>query len=373
MVPSGIRRDWAVPAVCGVLAVVATLAVAAPSLRPAGWSLTVLPRVDSNTGMGAAARGVDPSFHTVSPGAYDGQWYWGIAVDPVATGTAHESFDNPAYRYGHPLYGWLGWLASAGQAKAAPAALFVLGLLAIAAAAVLAGMLGRDAGGSGWEGLFVALNPGLLYSAAHDLTEPLSAALLLAGLAAYMRGRRVAAAVCFAFLILSKEQFVLVPLALVAWELARRRATIRGAAVILASVLPAVPWWIWVRLHLGAWFTETTGAFTLPFRGWYRSLTDAGVHSYSLDPTQSQFGEATIIVAVALGGVLLVAALLSLRLRSPVEAVFLPLAVVIACLAPIATIYQRDLLRVTSVALVLVPFVLAARPLGPASARARRD
>jgi hypothetical protein len=75
---------------------------------------------------------------------------------------------------------------------------------------------------------------------------------------------------------------------------------------------------------------------------------------------------------VALGGLLLVAGLLSVRLRGPVDAVFLPLAVVIACLAPVATIYERDLLRVTSLALVLVPFVLAARPLAPAFARAPR-
>ena len=53
--------------------------------------------------MGAAARTVDPHFHTVHPGAYDGQFYWGIAIDPLATGDVHRSFDNASYRYGHPL------------------------------------------------------------------------------------------------------------------------------------------------------------------------------------------------------------------------------------------------------------------------------
>jgi hypothetical protein len=345
-----------------------------PSLRPAGWSLSVLPRVDTDTGMGTAARARDPGFRTVHPGAYDGQWYWGIAVDPIATGHVHQSFDDPPYRYGHPLLGWLGWLGSAGQAEAVPAVLAAVNLLAIALAGFVAGLLGRAAGGRGWEGLAVALNPGLLYAAAHDLAEPLSAALLLAGLLAYVRGRRVLAVVAFAFLVLSKEQFATVPLAIAAWELLRRRARIQEAALLAASILPAAVWWIWLRFHLGAWFTANTQtAFAVPLSGWKRALLDAGLHSYSSDPTQNQFGEATIVVVAALGGLLLVAGLLAGRLRSPSDAAFLPLLVIIVCLSATATLYERDLLRNVAVALVLVPFALAARPLVPAFGRERRD
>ncbi len=372
--PVFLPRTKSIPVACGVLAVVLTAAVMAASLRPAGWSLTALPRVDATTGMGAAAKARDPGFRTIHPGAYDGQWYWGIAVDPLATGDVHQSFDTVAYRYGHPLYGWLGWLGSAGQARAAPAALAVVGLAAIAAAAVLASVLGLAIGGSGWQGLFVALNPGLLYSAAHDLTEPLSAALLLAGLLLYVRDRRVAAAACFALLVLSKEPYATVPLAIAAWELVRRRAPVRDSALLGASVVPALLWWIAMRIHLGAWFTANGGGtLSWPLRGWLIALRDAGVHSYALDPTQNQFGEATVVVVVAAGGLLLVAALAALRLRGPAEAAFLPLAALVACLSPAATIYERDLLRAVSVVVVLVPFMLSARPLLPAFARAPRD
>jgi hypothetical protein len=79
-----------------------------PTLRGAAWSLSALPRVDSTTMLGADARALDPGFHTVASGAYDGQFYWGVAVDPLATGSAHRAFDKASYRYGHPLYGWLG-------------------------------------------------------------------------------------------------------------------------------------------------------------------------------------------------------------------------------------------------------------------------
>jgi hypothetical protein len=354
--------------------VVLTVAVMVPSLRPAGWSLTVLPRVDANTGMGAAAKARDPGFHTIEVGGYDGQWYWGIAVDPIAKGDVHEHFDNAPYRYGHPLFGWLGWLCSVGQARAVPAALVVLNLIAIAVAAFLAGALGRRGGGSGWEGLFVALNPGLLYSAAHDLTEPLSAALLLGGMFAYLRDRRRVAAVCFAFLILSKEPFATVPIAIAAWELVRRRARLRDVAILVASVVPAAIWWSIMRVHLGAWFTGGGNtALTVPLRGWWRALFDAGIHSYSLDPTQNQFAEATIVVTAAAGGMLFIAGLLALRFRGPVEAALLPMLVLVACLAPRATVYERDLLRNVAVGLVLVPFVLATKPLIPAYEPARPD
>ncbi|HJX46618.1 MAG TPA: hypothetical protein VJ375_02140, partial [Gaiellaceae bacterium] len=118
----GITRSQAlVPAACGVLAVLAALVALIPVLRPVGWDLTALPRVDDNTGMATAARRVDPGFHTVKTGAYDGQFYWGIAVDPIATGDVHQAFDTASYRYGHPLLGWIGWLFSAGRARGAPA------------------------------------------------------------------------------------------------------------------------------------------------------------------------------------------------------------------------------------------------------------
>lgn len=82
--PSG--NQWLAPGASGLLAVLLTVAAMIPSLHSAGWSLTALPRVDSRTGMAIAARRIDPGFRLVHPGSHDGQFYWGIAVDPVALG-----------------------------------------------------------------------------------------------------------------------------------------------------------------------------------------------------------------------------------------------------------------------------------------------
>jgi hypothetical protein len=354
-----IPRRLLVPIACGTIAVVATLTAMIPALRPAGWSLTILPRVQEGTEMAAVARAHDPGFRTVPVGGYDGQFYWGIAVDPIATGDAHQAFDEASYRYGHPLLGWLGWVLSAGQARAAPAALVAGGLVSIVAAAVLASLLGQSRGSAGWEGLFVAVNPGLIYSAAHDLAEPLSAALLLGGLLAYVRGRQVIAAACFGGLILSKEQFVIVPIAIAVWELWRRRSRLVDVVPFAVCVLPAVGWWIYARLQLGAWFTTGDNALAAPFSGWKRALVDAGVKTYVPDGAESVSAEATLVVIAAILVLLAVAGLLALRFRSPLDPIYLLLAIVAACLAPRATTLLRDALRNTSVLLALVPFVIA--------------
>jgi hypothetical protein len=367
MVRSLTSRVVPLPLAAGALALVAATLAVVPSLRPAGWDVTALPRVASNTALGADARRIDPGFQTVEAGAYDGQFYWAIALDPLAAGSIHHDVDKPSYRYGHPLYGWLGWLFSAGQGTAAAGALLAVGLASFVAAAAAAAWLGVRRGRAGWESLFVAANAGLLYSAAHDLAEPLCAALMLGGLAAYLAGRRPVALACFALLPLAKEPLALLPVAIAGWELWRHRARIRSVLPLVCTLFPALAWWIYARIHLGAWFTSGDSALGAPFSGWKRALLDAGVGSYSTDPLKNQIGEETLVVLVALLVLLAVAGIAALRFRGPVELFFVLLGVIALCLAPNATVSLRDALRNTSLLVLLVPFVTVSPPLLPTS------
>jgi hypothetical protein len=332
------------------------------TLQHAGWSLTALPRVDSQTKLGADARAVDPGFHTVHPGAYDGQFYWGIAVDPLAIGQVHNAFDKGSYRYGHPLYGWLGWLFSAGRERSVPAVLAAVGLASMFAAAAVAGILGVRRGRSGWEGLFVALNFGLIGAAAHDLAEPLAAALLLGAVAAYVGGRRAPAWICFALLPLAKEPLIVVPLAAVVWELVQRRR--RCAALFSTTVLPALAWWIYIRVHLGAWFTSGDSALSLPLVGWARTLFGANVRHV---PARG----IAVTVLFLLVIVVAFAAVRALRRRGPVELSYLALTAIAACLAPNATLALSTALRNTAFLIVLIPFVIVLPQLLPPGDRPR--
>jgi hypothetical protein len=352
------------PIAYGLFALLLGVVTMAATLHSVDWSLTALPRVDSTTGMGAAARSIDPSFHTVHPGAYDGQFYWGIAIDPIGTGTLHTSFDNAAYRYGHPLLGWLGWLLSAGQAGAVPAALAALGLAALFAAGTLAAALG-----AGWEALFVALNPGLLFASNNVLAEPLAAALMLGAFLAYRGGRRPPLIACLVLLPLAKEPLILVAAALALWELHRGRA--RYAVALAATAVPAALWWIYARAHFGAWFTSGDSALGAPFAGWRRALLDAGV--FGSNAGQGNAGALVLPIFVALLGLLAFAALRALRLRDPKQLAYLLLAALAACLAANATVSVSDAVRNTAVLLVLVPFAITgsptAQPLRRASGR----
>jgi hypothetical protein len=322
-----------------LLALAFAAVVLVATLRPAGWDVTSLPRVAANTHLGAVAKGIDPGFHVVGRSDYDGQFYWAVAVDPLATGRAHQAVDKPTYRYGHPLLGWLAWLLSGGQAGAAAAALLAACLLSLVAAAFLAGELG----GMG-AAAFTFCSPGLLYAAVHGLAEPLLVALVLGAFAA----RRPYALTCCALAPLAKEQLVVLPIVFALWEVRRPRR----AAAWLASLLPAIAWWIYARIQLGAWFTTGDTALGAPFAGWRRSLVDAGVYA------ASGVDEMRLLVLVGLLGLLAVAFVFALRSHRQIDAVYIALAVIVACLAANATESLRDALRNTALLVALVPFVL---------------
>jgi hypothetical protein len=365
MVRSLTSRVVPVPLTAGAAALLVATLTIVPSLRNQGWDVTALPRVAAGTPLGDAAKRIDPGFRTVRAGGYDGQFYWAVAVDPLATGSVHRDVDKPSYRYGHPLDGWLGWLLSAGQSGAAAGALLAVGLLSFAVAAAAAAWLGMRRGSGGWESLFVIANAGLLYSTAHDLAEPLSVALLLGGIAAYVSGRRAAMLVCFCLLPFAKEPLAIVPLAVAVWELWRNRASLRSVLPFGAILVPGVAWWIYARAQLGAWFTSGDTALGLPFAGWKRAVLDAAARSYSTNGALLQIGEETLVVLAALLGVLAVAGLCALRLRGPIDLIYLPLALLALCLAPNATVILRDALRNAALLVVLVPFVIASPPLLP--------
>jgi MYXO-CTERM domain-containing protein len=187
------------------------------------------------------------------------------------------------------------------------------------------------------------VSPGLLYAAVHDLAEPLSVALVLGALLALRRSRPSVALACCAVLPLTKEQLVVVPIVLALWT---RRPW------FLATILPSVLWWIYARIHLGAWFTTGDTALGAPFAGWKRAVLDAGVRA------SGGTDEGTLIVLVALLALLALVAVAAVREhRRPPGALYLVLAAIAACLAPNATVILRDALRNTALLVSLVPFL----------------
>ncbi len=359
-----------IPIACAVVALVSAGSAVVASLHWQSWDTTALVRMHDQLGVSKLALAADPGFRLRhGSGFYDGAYFYAIARDPLATGQAHRLLDEAPYYWGHPAYGWVAWLASGGgRPTAVPDALLAVGLLAIALAGAAASLLARALGLSPWFGLSVALNPGLVFAVANDTSEALGAALLLFGLAAYAGGRRRWALVLFAALCFVKEPLVLVPLAIAAWELWRgRRFPLTGVAVV-----PAALWWLYLRIHLGAFpFGQGSERLTVPFRGWERGLLDAASQSWDQGVDTAQLGQAAVPLIIIVGLAILVASLYALRLRTVAAPAFLAIAALYACITPNGVQYPKDLIRELALVLALLPFAFVTRssPAEPASER----
>ncbi|MDX6569854.1 MAG: hypothetical protein QOH15_2432 [Gaiellales bacterium] len=364
-------RRHLIPLLCAAAASASAGAGVVVSLHWQGGNTSSLVRMHDTLRISKLATLSDPSFTLRGDsGFYDGAFFYAIARDPLATGEAHRLLKEAPYYWGHPAYGWLAWIASVGgRPNLVPDALLGIGMLAMLVAGVAASLLARAVGWTPWGGLAVALNPGLVFAVNTDTSEPLGAALLLLGLTAYVRGRRGWALGLLAALCFVKEPLVLVPLAVGAWELWRTR---RPPLVALA-VVPAGLWWIYLRIHLGA-FPAGQGSerLTAPFLGWLHGLSGAARQSWNPGVDTAQLGQAAVPLIIVVALAIVVAAVVALRLRDVVAPAFLAIAALYACITPNGVQYPKDLIREVALVLMLIPFVLAARATPEESSSARK-
>ena len=205
-------------------------------------------------------------------GQGDGQIFVTQAQDPllrrpelIRGGPAQQ-----AYRFQRPLSGWLGWVASGGQGGAAPWALLVISALSVMALAGVTGRICVRNGRSAAWGLLVPLFPGAFTDMTWVGPEALATTLVLAGLGLWAKdGRsRWGAVACFALAGLTRESMLLIPAALCAVELYRRRSW-RDIFVTASAAVPYVAWVGLLRLRLGALPGAVSGprVSPLPFAG----------------------------------------------------------------------------------------------------------
>lgn len=136
-------RGW-VP-VAGCVIVSAAVTVLAQMLsHPAPFHPSQLLSVASTDPLSALLLPLSPDFRfTVASDHYDGVYFLAMALDPLALGDAHNLIDLGAYRYGHPLRGWLAMLLSLGQPAALPWAFWTISVASMALASGTSGLL-RD-------------------------------------------------------------------------------------------------------------------------------------------------------------------------------------------------------------------------------------
>ena len=122
-------------------------------VRAAGLEAHGAVRGRDQLGAGRGA-GRPPSSGATTPGnGYDGQWFLGLAYDPLLGQRLAASFEMPRYRAGRPLQAVAGWLLAGGQAEAIPVGLLAVGPLAVALGCAATGRLVAAWGRSPWWGL----------------------------------------------------------------------------------------------------------------------------------------------------------------------------------------------------------------------------
>lgn len=145
-----------------------------------------------------------------TPG-YDGQFFYHLALDPL---NPSQLGLYPEYRHQRILYPLLVRLAALGQRDRVPYTLIVVNYAAALAVAFLAVLLVRNLGRPDWYGLLFVLWPGFYISLTRDLSEIVSAALLLLGLVLVGRGRPWCGAFALSLAILTRETTLIAALVL---------------------------------------------------------------------------------------------------------------------------------------------------------------
>ena len=207
---------------------------------------------------------------------YDGQFSYWLAIDP-SPAAAGTHFDVPAYRYQRILYPLLArWLAF-GQPGLVPWTLIMVNLIAQLCGVFVVETWLTAHGVSRWYALTYGLWVGLVGALRLDLAEPLSYALVAAGLLAQYRERTWLAACCVALATFAKETALVFWFALMVWAaLARQRPTLLALGL---AQLPFVVWqvvlWRWFGapgLASGGWLA--TPFEWVPYMGLWRAALD---------------------------------------------------------------------------------------------------
>jgi hypothetical protein len=326
--------------------------------------------------LAALARQTDQSFAFVDPQAhYDGVYFYAIARDPFARGDEHTKIDRAAYRYGHPAYGWLAWVVSAGSARRVPAGLLIVSLVGVASAGFAGSRLSTRLGWTPWGGLVVGLTPGIVFAVTADTSEPVALALTLWGLLAWLGDRRAWAGLALAAGCFVKEPLLFVPAGLLVWEVVRwargtrTREVVSRVAPLLAGPALYAGWYVYLRGTFGEWpFKQEAGDyFAFPLSGWIDSMRRAAsLAAQSFD--RMQVGNAAVALIAVVAAMLLIGLVRAARWKTPLDPVFILMALLVLSLNWLGVLYPKDLIRETAVPMALLPAVVAGARRSPEAA-----
>jgi hypothetical protein len=233
---------------------------------------------------------------------YDGQFYYRLALDPFTSKVTDFGVRldiPPAYRHQRILYPLIVWALSFGCIDCVPIAMVVVNLICVCVLGWLGGFFARSMRLHSLWGLAFPFYPGFLLALSRDLTDVLSATLLLASLICLRRESHLPAALLFILAILTRETVLLVAVgAVYVWldETWNQKSSDEVRWYFFLSSFLAYSVWQLILLHNWGYKLWAQSAVLIgwPFVGFSKLfLADAALQ------TQLQFAERLLIVLFA--------------------------------------------------------------------------
>jgi len=208
---------------------------------------------------------------------HDGQYSYLVARDPFALGNYSAFGDDVGYRFRRALYGWVAGGFGLLSPYAALWGLAFWGIVGLGIATAAIADIAISLQARMWAVGGVAANIGMWLSVQLATPDALAMGLSLTGVAFALRKKYVAAAWLFAAAGLTKETFLLFPIAIGGWLVTHhhfKRAVTVAAPALVALVL----WSTWLNARVGNGFSAK-GNLSWPLVGLWHSLPWSGAPS----------------------------------------------------------------------------------------------
>lgn len=300
--------------------------------------------------------------------AHDGRWFFAQANDPWYLEPEEHAavLDRPVYRAQRMLFPMIAGGFGLFPSGIVVWSLLVTNLVGLALGGILAAKLAASWGLSPLLGLWVPLNPGLLFELEIGGAGIVAYTCCLAAVYALVKDRTGLASLLFAAAALSREVMVLFAAGVfvVMW-LDGRRLPWR---ILLVPIVAMSLWHAYIRFRLSGVSGAGGGqaAFSAPFFGIARAF-----RIWALDPMHLVVNVAILLLVVAF-------VLAAIRSRSPLAWGALPFIFLAATLSVNVWRETHDFVRVLSPVFTAIPFLFPAslqdesRPDGDSRATERR-
>jgi hypothetical protein len=282
---------------------------------------------------------------------HDGKFFFAQANDPWYLHPDRHAvvLDRPIYRAQRMLFPLIAGGLGAFPPGVVIWAMLVTNLLGLAVGAFLAARIAEDLGASPWLGLWVPLNPGLLFELDIGGAGIVAYACALGAVYALARDQVSVAALLFAAAALSRETMLAFAAGtFVLWWVERRRAP---WSLVVAPIAAMAAWNAYLWLRLDAIDGTGSGAinFGLPFVG----LVEA-FRSWVTEPFDLLLSAVLLAVVVAFVPV-------AVRSRLPIAWGALPFVALVIVLSVTVLREPFDFSRAVAPIFTAFPFVLLVR------------